>query len=135
MSELKETRVRQIRKLIQKHGSQEALALEINNGLGKNDKPIAPSQFSGAINGTRPFGDKICRKIESALGLPNYWLEGQEGLPDTKIKIQSNTSQISSQKLSGAIRLIKRQYGEDMLDMEIDELSEKIANEYNSLPD
>ena len=62
-------------KLIRDHGSQKALVNAVNNGLKENETQISETQISGAINQRRNFGDKICRKIEAALGKPLNWFE------------------------------------------------------------
>ena len=64
-----------IKELIAEYGSQARLVEMINKGLSPNEKQIDASQISNAINQKRPFGDKICRKVERALNLERYWLE------------------------------------------------------------
>jgi len=70
-------------------------------------------------------------QLATILKIDASFLNKGEGSPRTS----KQTGEISAQKLSGALRLVMREHGEDLLDIPIDTLSAIIANEYNSLPD
>lgn len=90
---MSDIRLTQLRKLVEKYGSQRELAGALN---------IAPNQISQWINGNRSIGEKLARRIESNLKLPYGWMDGREAInkPDS---VESINMEILSKHLEEAI--------------------------------
>lgn len=135
MSELKDVRLTQLKKLVDKYRSQENLAAEINRGIDPDENPISPTQISNALAERRLFGDKICRKVERALKLPKYWLEEQDEIPAPQANHSPINAEINPHKLSAALYILIKTEGKEVLKLPVEQLSELLAEEYNSLSD
>lgn len=87
MLDSNELRVRNLRMLIEKHGSLSSLS----RALGYNS-PSYLAQMVGQ-NPTRPFSEKNARRFENQLGLPSSWSDSPH---DGDAVLSTNVPEISS---------------------------------------
>lgn len=71
----RELHLKNLNLLVERYKGNKRLSDAITRGLEPDAKPIQPSQISQALRGSRPFAEKIHRKIEAALDLSPYWFE------------------------------------------------------------
>lgn len=68
----------------------------------------AKSYWHGMLAGTRPFGEKIARKIEDKIGLARGWLD--ESQTRTPRKESDHTQEKPATLLSGELQLMVNDY-------------------------
>lgn len=68
---MSDIRLTQLRKLVEKYGSQRELADVLN---------ITPNQISQWVNGNRTIGEKLARRIETRLKLGYGWMDAREAI-------------------------------------------------------
>jgi hypothetical protein len=85
------------------------------------------SYWQGLLNGTRPFGEKIARKLEDALGWPRYSLdETPSKMPEGYVRLDAR-----ERAMIESYRAISKEARQ--LDFELDQFGERRAEAYQAL--
>jgi len=85
------------------------------------------SYWQGLLNGTRPFGEKIARKLEDALGWPRYSLdETPSKMPEGYVRLDAR-----ERAMVESYRAISKEARQ--LDFELDQFGEHRSAAYRAI--